>query len=159
LGSWVENTLSASTELRLVYDHPAAFRPLGKMLGDNGDGCNRCGILGILGVLANGSYALCGIGENVAELVFGHAETDCLEDIWKKTNILNELREGLTERLQGVCGSCLMRNLCLGSCLAQNYYQSKNLWAPHWFCETAWENGLFPKTRSCLSNPKNSSNN
>ncbi len=158
LGSWVENTLSASTELRLVYDHPTAFRPLGKMFGNNGDGCSRCGILGILGVLANGSYALCGIGENVAELVFGHAETERLEDIWKKTDILNELREGLTERFEGVCGSCLMRYLCLRSCIAQNYYQNKNLWAPHWFCETARGKGLFPKTRLHFSSSNNNLN-
>ena len=30
LGSWVENNLSDSTDLRIVYDHPAAFRPLVK---------------------------------------------------------------------------------------------------------------------------------
>ncbi len=158
IGSWVENTFSDSIELRIVYDHPPAFRPLGKMFGDNGDGCSRCGILGILGVLANGSYSLCGIGENVAELVFGHVESERLENIWKKTVILNELREGLTERLEGICGSCLMKNVCLGSCIAQNYYSNKNLWAPHWFCEAAQKKGLFPKTRLRPSNSNISSN-
>lgn len=152
LGSWVENSLSASTDLRVVYDHPAAFRPLGKMFGNNGDGCSRCGILGILGILSDGSFALCGIGESVPELIFGHAAEDRLADIWEKNGLLNVLRDGLTENLEGICGTCLMKNLCLGSCIAQNYYQSKNLWAPHWFCETAWEKGLFPKTRVCRSN-------
>ena len=147
LGSWVENSLSDSTDLRLVYDHPAAFMPLGKMFGDNGDGCSRCGILGILGVLANGSYALCGIGESVPELVFGHAALDRLEDIWKTTDILNELRSGLTDRLEGICGDCLMKDLCLGSCIAQNYYSNKHLWAPYWYCEEASKAGLFPDTR------------
>jgi SynChlorMet cassette radical SAM/SPASM protein ScmF len=147
LGSWVENTLSDSTYLRLVYDHPLAFRPLGKMFGDSGDGCSRCGILGILGILANGNYALCGIGMNVPELVFGHAETDRLEDVWKTTKVLKELREGLTQRLEGVCGGCVMKGLCLGSCMAQNYYQSNNLWAPFWYCDAAKKAGLFPETR------------
>jgi SynChlorMet cassette radical SAM/SPASM protein ScmF len=147
LGSWVENNLSGSTDLRLVYDHPAAFRPLGKMFGDEGDGCSRCGILGILGVLANGSYALCGIGESVPELVFGHVAIDRLEDIWEKTDILNQLRSGLTERLEGICGDCLMKGVCLGSCIAQNFFRRKSLWAPFWYCEEAQKAGLFPETR------------
>jgi len=147
LGGWVENNLSDSTDLSLFYDHPAAFRPLGKMFGENGDGCSTCGILGILGVLADGSYALCGIGEHVPELVFGHAAKDRLEEVWKRTDVLNELREGLTGRLEGICGNCLMKDMCLGSCIAQNYYRSKHLWTPFWYCEEAKKAGLFPETR------------
>jgi SynChlorMet cassette radical SAM/SPASM protein ScmF len=147
LGYWVENSLSELTDLRLAYDHPVAFRPLGKMFGDTGDGCSMCGILGILGVLANGSYALCGIGMSVPELIFGHAEADRLEDVWETTKVLKDLREGLTNRLEGICGECLMKALCLGSCIAQNYYKSKNLWAPFWYCEEAKKAGLFPETR------------
>ena len=151
LGSWVENGLSRSTDLRLVYDHPAAFRPLGKMFGNSGDGCSACGVLGILGVLADGSFALCGIGEHVPEMVFGHSNKDCLEDVWENTKILNELREGLTSRLEGICGDCLMKDLCLGSCIAQNYYTNKNLWAPFWYCKQAKKAGLFPETRNARS--------
>jgi len=147
LGRWVENTLSQSTALPISYDHPAAFRPLGKMFGSNGDGCGVCGILGIVGVLANGSYALCGMGENVPELVFGHAATDDLVEIWTKSSVLRDLRQGLPQRLDGICGHCLLKKICLGKCLAQNYYRSKSLWDPFWFCQQAYERGLFPDTR------------
>jgi SynChlorMet cassette radical SAM/SPASM protein ScmF len=147
LGSWVENDLSATTKLRLYYHHPAAFRPLGKMFGENGNGCGVCGILGILGVLADGSYALCGIGETVPELVFGHAEKYRLEDVWFNTQVLKDIREGLPNRLEGICGDCLMKGRCLGSCIAQNYYSSKSLWSPFWYCEVAQRSGLFPGTR------------
>ncbi len=147
LGQWVGTTLSASTPLRLVYSHPMAFRPLSNMFGNNGDGCGVCGILGILGVLGNGSYALCGIGETVPELVFGHAATDRLEDVWNNTPVLLELREGLPHRFEGICQDCLMKTRCLGECVAQNYYRAKNLWAPFWFCENAYEKGLFPESR------------
>jgi SynChlorMet cassette radical SAM/SPASM protein ScmF len=147
LGVWIENDLSESTSLTLFPGHPAAFRPLGKMFGENGDGCSRCGILGILGVLADGSYALCGIGETVPELVFGHAEKDSLKDIWETTDVLNQLREGLTDRLEGICGDCVMKGLCLGECIAQNFYRSKHLWTPFWYCAEAEEAGLFPETR------------
>jgi len=147
LGRWVETILSDSTPLRLHYSHPLAFHPLGKMFGDNGNGCGLCGIRGILGVLANGSYALCGIGETVPELVFGHAASDTLEDVWNNTPVLVELREGLPQRFEGICGGCIMKSRCLGSCIAQNYYRSKNLWAPFWYCEEAQRKGLFPDTR------------
>jgi SynChlorMet cassette radical SAM/SPASM protein ScmF len=147
MGDWVERSLCASTDLRIVYDHPAAFRPLGKMFGDKGDGCYSCGILGILGVLANGKYALCGIGENVPELIFGDAKKDRLEDVWQKAEILNELRKGISHRFEGICKECLMTSHCNGSCIAQNYYRQKNLWAPFWYCDEANKAGLFPKSR------------
>lgn len=147
LGEWVENDLSAGTRLRLHYSHPAAFRPLGKMYGSEGSGCGICGIYGILGVLASGAYALCGIGETVPELVFGRAGRDSLLDVWKDNPILREIREGLSRRLGGICGECLMKGVCLGSCIAQNYYRSRSLWAPHWFCEEAHREGLFPEAR------------
>jgi len=50
-------------------------------------------------------------------------------------------------RLEGICGQCIMKGLCLGSCVAQNYYRSRNLWAGYWFCEEARERGLFPVSR------------
>jgi len=147
LGKWAENTLSATTNLNLYYDHPIAFRPLGKMFGENGDGCGTCGILSILGVLADGSYALCGIGEKVSDLVFGHAGTDILEHVWSKTSVLQEIRQELPHGLKGICGDCLMKEMCFGSCLAQNYYRSKSLREPFWFCQEAHNRGLFPESR------------
>lgn len=149
MGSWVETILSDSTDLRLFFDHPAAFRPLGNMFGEKGDGCSTCGILGILGVLANGAYALCGIGESVDELVFGYAAKDRLEEIWKTSPIINELRSGLPDCLEGICGNCLMKGLCLGSCIAQNYYNNRHLWAPFWYCDEAKKAGIFPESRLC----------
>jgi SynChlorMet cassette radical SAM/SPASM protein ScmF len=147
LGAWVENHLSPTVGIKIFFDHPAAFRPLGKIYGANGDGCATCGLLGILGVLGDGAYALCGIGETVPEMVFGYAGKDRLEDVWKHNTMLNEIREGLPKALKGVCGQCLMRSQCLGSCIAQNYYSNKDLWAAHWFCSEAYKKGLFPASR------------
>ncbi len=145
-GHWVETTLASSSSIRLHYSHPAAFRPQSKMFAPDG-GCGTCGIFSILGVLANGSYALCGIGEQVPEFIFGHAAKDTLADVWRDAPMLREIREGLPARLEGVCGTCLMRRMCLGSCIAQNYYTHKNLWAPFWFCDQAERVGIFPRSR------------
>ena len=146
LGEKAENTLSQSTKLRLVYHHPHAFKPLGNMLG-SGNSCGTCHILNILGVLPDGSYAMCGIGESTPELIYGDASTDSLEDVWNNSPVINELREGIPNKFEGICGECLMKGICIGSCIAQNYYSSKSLWAPFWYCEEARKIGRFPGTR------------
>lgn len=147
LGQWVFNDLSGSTKLKLHYDLPPAFRKMSKMFGEKGDGCATCGILKIIGVLANGDYALCGIGTHIPEFVFGNAMPDRLEEIWKNSPIFKELREGIPSRFEGVCGICHMKRFCSASCIAQNYYRSKSLWAPFWFCDEAYNKGIFPRTR------------
>ena len=48
---------------------------------------------------------------------------------------------------RGICAKCLMKDQCLGACIAQNYYRTESLWAPFWFCDAAEEEGLFPETR------------
>ncbi len=146
LGDWVENTLGKNVKIRLFYSHPMAFRPLGNIFGDKGS-CGICHVLGILGVLSDGTYALCGIGSTVPELVFGHAEKDALSDVWRNNPVLKELREGLPHRFEGICGECIMKEICLGSCIAQNYYREKKLWAGYWYCEEAKARGIFPQSR------------
>jgi SynChlorMet cassette radical SAM/SPASM protein ScmF len=145
LGRHVEQELAAQTDVKLFFHHPPAFRALRHVA--SGDGCGACGILGILGVLASGHYALCGIGEQVPELVFGAVGKDRLATVWREHATLKALREGLPKRLEGVCSRCLMKGRCLGSCVAQNCYGTGSLWAPYWFCEQAEAAGLFPTSR------------
>jgi SynChlorMet cassette radical SAM/SPASM protein ScmF len=145
LGRRVEGTLARGTNLRLIFHYPQAFQPLGRLAG--GDGGTACGIRGILGVLPQGEYALCGIGEHMPEMVFGDSKTDALAHIWSDHPVLNSIRAGMPDRLQGICGRCLMKSRCLGSCPAQNYYRGRSLFAPNWFCEAAEAQGLFPASR------------
>ena len=145
LGRHVETELAPSTHIPLFFDYPLAFRSLSRIA--SGDGCDICGILGILGVIPTGYYALCGIGEHVPDLVFGTVGEDRLKTVWQENNMLNELREGMSNKLNGICARCLMKYRCLGSCIAQNYYATKSLWSPFWFCQQAEEAGLFPASR------------
>jgi SynChlorMet cassette radical SAM/SPASM protein ScmF len=153
IGEWIEHDLSHRAPLPLRDSRPAAFRPLGRIFGQDSTGCGTCGILHILGVLADGSYALCGIGEHVPELLFGHAARDPLGDVWRDSPVLGEIREGMPRRLEGVCGKCILRTKCMGACIAQNYYTHKNLWSAFWYCEEAHRLGLFPETRRRGENP------
>lgn len=145
LGRHVEEVLAPHAKIKVIMDYPRAFRTLHSIA--QGGGCGSCGIFGILGVIATGHYALCGIGEQVPELVFGEVGKDPLETVWRENAILKELRAGLPDRLEGVCGRCLMKRICLGQCIAQNYYRKRNLFAPNWVCELAEEAGLFPASR------------
>ncbi|MCM8787191.1 MAG: SPASM domain-containing protein, partial [Candidatus Omnitrophica bacterium] len=106
-----------------------------------------CKIFNILGVLSSGFYALCGIGRTTPELVFGDARKDRLEEIWNENLILKKIRQGLPMMLKGICSDCIMKNLCLGSCIAANYYIYKDIFAGFWYCQDAEKKGLFPKTR------------
>jgi SynChlorMet cassette radical SAM/SPASM protein ScmF len=145
LGRRVEMELAPSTDLKLFFDYPMAFRPLSRIA--ERDGCGVCGILGILGVTSSGHYALCGIGERLPELVFGPVGEHKLEDVWNGHPFLKNLREGLPDRIEGICARCLMKYRCLGSCVAQNFYATRSFWAPFWFCERAETAGFFPPTR------------
>ncbi len=143
---WVEEELAPNVDMPLLLGHPPAFSPLKRVFGGNGVRAN-CGILGIIGVLANGSYALCGIGSHIPELIFGHASTDSLAEVWQNNPVLKEIRAGMPQRLGGICHDCLLNRICLGFCLAQNYYHTRNLWTPYWFCQQAEAAGLFPDSR------------
>jgi SynChlorMet cassette radical SAM/SPASM protein ScmF len=129
----------------ILMDIPMAFRPLGEIM--DGNACSLCGIKSILGLLADGTYALCGIGENLPELVLGPAGKGELSRIWGEHPILQQVRRGLPAELKGICSRCLMAKVCLGACVAQNYYRSKDLMGAFWFCEAAEEQGIFPKER------------
>lgn len=143
IGKNVELELQKSTDLLLHFDYPVAFSPLSRLKDHRG----ICGIKNILGVLATGKYALCGIGEQIPELIFGDARKDSLETIWNENPVLLKIREEIPTKLKGICARCLLKSKCLGSCVAQNYYRSKDLTAPFWFCEMAEEAGLFPASR------------
>jgi len=148
IGEYVEKILPTKTKLKVFLDIPYAFRSLSGIAC--GRGCFRCNILNIIGVIASGEYALCGIGYHVKDLVFGMAGIDNLERIWKDNEVLNSLRSGIPDKLEGICSKCLMKYACQGSCIAQNFYKTNNIWSPFWFCDMAYNEGLFPKTRISL---------
>jgi SynChlorMet cassette radical SAM/SPASM protein ScmF len=145
IGDWIENDLAKSSNIQIVYSQPFAFRPFSRIIRGGRD--EGCGIFNIIGVLSSGKYSMCGIGDIVPDLIFGDAETDSLKDVWENNPMLNEMRESIPDKLEGICGSCMMKKACLGSCIALNYYRNKNLLSPYWYCEEAHKAGLFPETR------------
>jgi SynChlorMet cassette radical SAM/SPASM protein ScmF len=145
LGRFVDDDLQLRSRIPLFYTYTAAFRSVRNIKArPNNSGCN---IMATIGVLGTGKYALCGIGESLPEFVFGNARTDSLKEIWNNTPLLNEIRAGLPSRLSGVCSDCVMKEGCLGCCIAKNYSYYKKVFAPDPYCQLAYEAGLFPKSR------------
>ena len=128
----------------MLFDLPAAFKPIKKILSGS---AGRCNIKNIIGILANGSYALCGIGYTVPELIFGFISKDNLKDIWEEHPVIKDIRENIPSKLEGICRDCLFRDLCLGSCIAMNFEESGSLFSSYRFCEITNEKGLFRATR------------
>jgi SynChlorMet cassette radical SAM/SPASM protein ScmF len=145
LGNAVDAQYPAPGKPVVDFHYPPAFRPLSRIARDPGAG--RCGIQGVVGVLAGGKYALCGIGAHVSELAFGAVQPGALEQIWSHEPVITALREGLPDRLEGICGDCAHNGMCLGACVAQNYYRARDLFAPFWFCAEADRAGFFPPSR------------
>jgi SynChlorMet cassette radical SAM/SPASM protein ScmF len=140
----VETDIAPNSNIDIFFSVPLAFKSFSSIL--KGKSC-VCNILNILGVLASGHYALCGIGTSVQDLVFGRVGENRLDRVWKESIVLKSIRSGLPNRLNGICERCMVKEICMGSCIAQNYYDSGNLWAPNWFCDTAARAGIFPGTR------------
>jgi radical SAM protein with 4Fe4S-binding SPASM domain len=124
---------------------PLAFYDVGELIQTKSDG--MCHVRHILGLLGDGSMALCGIGRNVPELVYGNLGRDSLADVWAEHPMLRELRAELDGDYPGVCGNCIHAKRCLTYCVAQNYMDHGRLVAPSWLCFDLEKRGLFPAGR------------
>ncbi len=128
----------------VCLDLPPAFLPMDEILKE---GIATCRILNILGVLANGDISLCGIGWTRPDLRMGNIRTEALPVVWEENAILEKLRNGLPHQLQDVCGTCIFRFHCLGSCRANAYALDGDLFAPYFLCRDLDRAGLFPESR------------
>ena len=140
----LEEEIQPRCNIQILLDIPMAFRPIGRFLRS---GCSNCSVRNIIGMLAGGELSLCGIGVNVKELIYGHIETDSLEDVWCNSPGLKKLRELVPFKLEGICSLCIHRDKCFGSCIANSYHNTGKLNAPYFFCEEAEKLGLFPASR------------
>jgi SynChlorMet cassette radical SAM/SPASM protein ScmF len=140
----LELELLPCSAIRVYFEIPVAFHSLRRLTRDP---LSACHVLNILGVLSGGELALCGIGTTVPELIYGHICDDDLREVWCEAPGLTHLREVIPAELEGVCGACMHRDTCLGSCVANNYHEAGRLNAAYRFCAEAEGLGLFPASR------------
>lgn len=140
----VRNHFQSKTKLPIYFSLPIAFQPVTKIMKKKNP---ECAILNILGIVENGDISFCGIQKVENDLVMGNIDRDRLDAIWKTHPLLKSIRDSLPGRMEGICGMCFFKKICLGTCRASAYHMEKNLTAPYWFCQEAFEKGLFPETR------------
>ncbi|MCU0918356.1 MAG: PqqD family peptide modification chaperone [Planctomycetes bacterium] len=127
---------------QLYFDLPPALLPLRDIVHN---GITTCGIMGILGVLHNGHAGLCGIGEHVPEMDFGDLRHVSIKEVWENHPTLTTLREKVPAGLEGICGRCIFRNVCLGKCVANTFHATGIVHGAFNTCTQAEESGLFPE--------------
>ncbi|MGC9333603.1 MAG: SynChlorMet cassette radical SAM/SPASM protein ScmF, partial [Anaerolineae bacterium] len=140
----LERELLPKAQIPVYFDLPVAFHSIRRLLQDP---LGSCQVLNILGMLAGGELALCGIGTTVPDLIYGHIARDDLRTVWCQAPGLAHLRALIPAQLDGVCGQCLHRDTCLGTCVANNYHETGRLNAAYRFCADAEALGLFPASR------------
>jgi SynChlorMet cassette radical SAM/SPASM protein ScmF len=149
LAGWIRKTLQPEIGMPVYFCLPAAFQPFEDIIRG---GQAECAILNILGIVENGDISFCGIENVEKDLVMGNIKRDRLEDIWFNHPILEDMRASIPERLEGICSQCFFKKRCLGTCRACAYHLEKSLTAPYWFCQEAFDQGLFPETRYLARN-------
>jgi SynChlorMet cassette radical SAM/SPASM protein ScmF len=140
----IESEFVPLSSISVLFHIPLAFYSIRKLVNGN---LGRCNVLNILGVLSGGELSLCGVGVLMPELIYGHLSCDRLQDVWTEAPGLKELRRLIPVQLEGICGQCLLRDICLGECVANSYHAVKMLNFPYYFCHQAAEKGLFPSSR------------
>lgn len=141
---YVEDTIIPNTKMRVVFDIPIAFYSLKRFLKRN---IGKCNVLNILGILSTGEVSLCGIGTAVPELIYGHLKNNDLKKIWCESSGLKKLRKDIPAKFTGICNNCILRDFCLGTCIANNFFRTGRLNAPYSFCEEADKLDFFPDSR------------
>ena len=136
--------LKEEKRIKVIFDIPPAFCPMKEISREH---IGSCGIFNILGLLGDGKISICGIGSVADALVLGRIGEDRIKDIWHNNKVLKDIRADVPSRMEGICGRCIFKNYCLGKCRAHAYYMRGSVRAPFGFCQTAYEEGLFPKSR------------
>lgn len=143
----LEEEITPTAGISILQDVPIAFQKPTRFLRNS---IGRCNIHNIIGLLSNGDLALCGIGTSVEELLYGNINTDGLEDVWRNSPKLSNLRILVPNELEGICSKCIHKNFCKGACVAGNYNRTGKINAPYHFCDTAEKLGLFPTSRKLI---------
>lgn len=144
LNRFIEKELTKRYNLEIHLDLPPAFWSFKKAIYEMGFICH---IHNLLGLLANGDLSICGIAKVEKDLVLGNIQRDRIKDVWNTSQTLSDLRSKVPKELKGVCSRCIFRERCSGYCRANAYTLTKDLTAPFWFCQKAYEEGLFPESR------------
>ncbi len=128
----------------LYFTLPVAFRSVKDVM--DGD-ISECAVLNIMGIMGNGDISICGIEKVTGDLMAGNVSKDPIAEVWRDAPVFNRLRREVPRDMEGICGRCMFKKLCLGACRALSHYETGSFTSAYYFCRIAEEMGLFPRTR------------
>jgi radical SAM protein with 4Fe4S-binding SPASM domain len=102
----------------------------------------------LLGVLPDGRVSICAVSRGDDALDFGNIREKGvnLKQIWEKTRMdMLRSRYLAAQDLQGICGDCVWKYTCKGSCRAWAYEEGDSFESPFPICKALDESGAFPK--------------
>ena len=99
----------------------------------------------LLGVLPNGDVTICAVSRDNRELCFGNVRDTTLSDMWSRAGMAElRCRYLAADDLTGICGDCVWKHSCRGSCRAWAYEEGRSFCAPLPVCRALAEAGDFP---------------
>jgi len=148
LAELIRGDLSQTSKIPIFLNVPPSVRPLFEVTRSDRF-CGDCGVDHILGILGNGDVALCGIGRNLSEFIYGNIATDSIRNIWLNHPRVKELRHDLGDfdNYPDLCRNCIYMRKCRTGCVVQNYTNFGKLIYPQSICLYAEGNGLFKDSR------------
>ncbi|WP_113673348.1 radical SAM/SPASM domain-containing protein [Vallitalea guaymasensis] len=109
----------------------------------------NCPTLNLISILPSGDLGLCAEANRTSDLIFGNLFHDDIVDVWKNSDTLKEIRTLIPDKLEGVCGNCLVKNICKGSCrtIALSSFGSINSANP--ICQKLYDENKFHLAPKC----------
>lgn len=100
----------------------------------------------VIGVLPDGRISFCGLASYYTTMVLGNFRKERIKDIWENDDTVQRLRNFGSDDLEGVCGMCIFRHQCRGSCRIDAYALFNSFLGPYPLCEKFYQEGKFPKS-------------
>lgn len=141
--TFCQETLRPKYRFTIHFSVPTGLKSFNEIISNS----SECHIHHICGLMGNGDISICGIGRTEPELVMGTIKTDDIREIWVNGSIFQKIRQEIPNTLQGICGKCIFKAKCKGSCVAITYSMTGQVNQGYWFCEEADRQNLFPESR------------
>ncbi len=137
---------ACGSELPMILMFPMGLSAARHILQSPGQElhCGNCPTLNLLSIMPNGDLGLCADAEMHEPLCFGNLFDQDLPAAWSSHPLLLALREVVPDQLEGVCGKCMAKKMCRGSCRAAAISEGGKLSSPHPICRWLYENKKFP---------------
>lgn len=99
----------------------------------------------LLSVLPNGDITVCALTREEEDAKFGNVRQNTLQEMWYKHQF-DQMREQYvsTDWLKGICGDCVFKHGCKGSCRAIAKTEFGDYDEPHPMCKAMDDAARFP---------------